>query len=188
MGLSKHQKYSLSEHAISRYRERFNPNDSDNQILSRIRNWLAQADFMSNEPDRRQSWINKENKVVIVVQPNIFTVITLYSSELEVDNSPIGLIEVEEPEKVHSKAEKIVSDLVKEKYRSVKTDYYEQLASLYVEYGERLDKLVKTFKPSVFKEKEIEAEQIKQRINDLEQEHKQVTKSLNTYILKEKGE
>lgn len=181
MGLSHYQRYTITDHSMDRYRERFNANENNENITKIIIQWLSKADFLEKQKRGRQAWFNNEQKIIIVVDPSDFKVITLYGTMAEHDSDDyIGDNEIIE---VHPTAEKIVSDLVREKYRSVKTNYYERLGQLYKEYGDRIDKLSRTTKPIMFKEKEVEAKQLKREINLLEEECSNVTRSLKTYII-----
>lgn len=186
MGLKNNQKYSMTVHAVQRYRERFVPSDSEETIKRKVCGWLGQSDYLSKEPNNCQSWIYRDLGIIIIVNPKTLQVITLYKTlseytkELELEQE----VQAEYEEVlIHPKAEEIVSELVRAKYRSVKTDYYEQLGSLYKEYGDRIDKLSRTTKPLMFKEKEDEAKEIMKQIRSIETESKEVMKSLKAYIL-----
>lgn len=182
MGLSHYQRYTVTDHAMDRYRERFNANETNENITKIIIQWLSKADFLEKQKRGRQAWFNNEQKIIIVVDPSDFKVITLYGTMADHDSDDYIDKDYDVIE-VHPTAEKIVSNLVKEKYRSIKTGYYEHLGQLYKEYGDRIDKLSRTTKPNMFKVKEREAKQLKREINLLEEECSNVTRSLKTYII-----
>lgn len=176
MGLRNHQKYSLTDHAFERYKERFNPTDSHASIERTVKNWLSQSAFLAKETKERQSWFYQEKKTVIVVDPTSFLVITLYSTLDEYKNNNLSHL--------HPRAEEIVSELVEGKMHNVKTGYLNQLGILYTEYADRLVKLAKTTKKGVFADKEAEAINLKNLIEELEEEYDSVIESLEDYIQK----
>lgn len=174
MGFKNHQKYTLTAHAVERYKERFNPNESEATIHRKVKGWLQESDFLQNEPQNRQTRINQRNDVVMVIEPSKFKVITLYAaSTLKMEDMEIQEATI---------AERIVSDLVKGKIYSIETDYFAQLSTLYKEYGERLDKLSRTTKHEVYAKKRQEASAMKHKIEKLEVEFTDVMDSLRDYI------
>lgn len=185
MGLSNFNKYRLSQHAIDRYRERFNPSTSEAAITSKVRSWLSQADFLSDEQLGRQAWFNNEDSVVIIVKPKNFTVITLYSTLSEYNNRAEANQGVQETTSdIHPYVKTMVSELVESKVFNIKSTYYEKLSALYADYADRMDKLSRTMKQEKFIEKGKEMAEVKVEIEKLEAEFEYVIESMEFYIQK----
>lgn len=179
MGVSKHDYYQLTPHAKKRYKERIDFTVSNTQMLKDVRKHLCTATCLTKKSNNREVWLSEENKIVYILETSVFKVITVYRSVAEYQEDQA---EDQVAETLHPKAVAIVSDLVKTKYRSVKTTYYAELAELYTTFGNRLDTLSRTSRNDMFHEGEEAIQLLKQSIVELEKESKDVLESLDTYI------
>ena len=176
MGLSNYHKYRLSEHAIERFRERFDPSASENAISARVRGWLSQAVLLQKEDKKRETWFDEKDKVVIVVAPENFMIVTLYSSTEEYQR------DADNQTTIAPSAKQIVSDLVSAQMKNIKSEHYKRLAQLYEDYFIKMDKLSKTTQKIVFDQSETELKALKRSIEQVESEYSHLESSLNFYI------
>lgn len=193
MGLPNSNRFRITDHAKMRYLERINAKATNEQMLKDFRTIMQGSSFLSKENAGRESWFYPTKNIVLILDTFNYKVITIYSSLKEAEmlknnmneDGVCGIdCEVEsEKETEYSLVEKTISNFADEWSLSVSRKYYSELANLYAEYAERMDKLSKTTKPLIFKDKKIEAEKVRDEIGRLEREHSDIMKEVKEYIL-----
>lgn len=189
MGLPNSNRFRITDHAKVRYLERINAKATNEQMLKDFRTIMQGSSFLSKENAGRESWFYPTKNIVLILDTFNYKVITIYSSLKEAEmlkniTNEDGIYEIEsEKETEYSLVEKTISKFADEWSLSVSRDYYGKLAELYAEYAERMDKLSKTTKPLIFKDKKIEAEKVRDEIGRLEREHSDIMKEVKEYIL-----
>ena len=197
MGLSNYHKYTFTDHAKKRFLERINSTVDEKSMMTQFRRLAAGADYLTLEHHGKESWINKEYNVVLIVDPNTFKVVTVYKTEgyeernkrLGEDDNVVG-DSYKEPRKepevssthTHPKVLELLSESAKEHHQHQKKEYFSQLAPLYAEYADRMDKLSRTKKPTVFKAKEEELNELQVTIKKLAREQTEVLEGLTKYF------
>lgn len=193
MGLPNSNRFRITTHAKARYLERINEKATPEQMLKDFRTIMQGSSFLSKENAGRESWFYPTKNIVLILDVFNYKVITIYSSLKEaemlknnVNEDEIYEIECEpetEKEIEHSLVDKTISKFAEEWSLSVSRTYYKQLAECYAEYADRMDKLSKTTKPLIFKDKKTEAEKVRDEIGRLEREHSGIMKEVKEYIL-----
>lgn len=202
MGLSNYHRYTFTDHAKKRFLERINSTVGPEEMMTQFRRLAAGADYLALEHHGKESWINKEFNVVFIVAPSTFKVVTVYKTEgyaernkrLGEDDNVVG-DSYKEPRKetdkeaevssthTHPKVLELLSESAKEHHQLQKKEYFSQLAPLYAEYADRMDKLSRTKKPTVFKVKEEELNELQATIKKLAREQTEVLEGLSRYFV-----
>lgn len=193
MGLPNSNRFRITDHAKVRYLERINAKATNEQMLKDFRTIMQGSSFLSKENAGRESWFYPTKNIVLILDTFNYKVITIYSSLKEAEmlkniTNEDGVCGIDcevksEKETEYSLVEKTISNFADEWSLSVSRKYYSELANLYAEYAERMDKLSKTTKPLIFKNKKIEAEKVRDEIGRLEREHIDIMKEVKEYIL-----
>lgn len=179
MGVPFNDRYKVTQHAKDRYMERINNSIREIDMLKDFSHILRNADFLAKEHKGRESWLLEEKGIVIIIDPKKYSVITIYNSVEQYDNAENDNIEKND---LHPKVLKLFSNYSKQAYIQQEKYYFEKLAPLYKEYGERIDKLSRTRNTEHFDNKKIELNELQQEITQIVTEKNRILKDIKQFI------
>ena len=159
-------------------------------MLKDIRVLLSQARFLAKENKGCESWLHEDRNVVLILDTERFSVVTIYNSVEQYDNveqqdsTKNKVTENVKPKKqseLHPKVVTMLSNYSKQAYTQQEREYFAKLSPMYKEYGDRIGKLAYT-NIEHFVNKKAELNELQLEISRLVSEKNRVLKDLQHFI------